>query len=200
MLIGIFTGVLLLVLLTIAVKNNHITNVDTKILNFFHSIESPGLDIFFNAFTLLGSLWILIPLSIVFTIGLLFNAYVMAAIIFNVGLVLSIGTTYAMKFVLERKRPELFEVIGEMPHNSSYPSAHTTQAFAFALMLGIVTYMLNPSSRLSLSIVFLSFALVVATSRMYLQIHFPSDVLAGILVASIWAGIIMYIIKLGVFA
>ncbi len=195
--IGIF--ILLLVLLTIAVKQNNTSTFDTKILDFFNSIESTALDTFFNAITWLGSLWVLAPAMIGITLGLIFYGYRIPALAFNLGFVSAVATTYAMKFAFDRGRPELFEVIGDMPPDPSYPSAHTTQAFAFALMLGVLAYMLDSSSKLTLSILFLSFALVVATSRVYLQVHFPSDVLAGVLVASIWAGIIVYFIKLGVF-
>lgn len=198
--LAIFTGIIFLGLLTIAVNKNLTSSFDTKILDFFHSITSPFLDTFFNLLTWLGSLWVLIPTMLAITLGLLFYGYRMPAIVFNLGFFSAVSTTYAMKFAFERQRPELFDVIGDMPIDPSYPSAHTTQAFAFAFMLGLLAYLLDSSSKASLAILFAGFAVVVAVSRMYLQVHFPSDVLAGILVASIWAGIIIYFIKLGVFA
>lgn len=199
MLIIIGVGILLLLILTIVMKTNGTLSFDVAILNFIHSKKSTGLDIFFNSFAWLGSLWVLLPTIIAFTISLLFHEYVMPALVLNVGFMASVVTAYMMKYALRRERPSFFEDIEDVPHDPSYPSAHTTQAFAFASMFGIVTYMLNPSSELSLCIVFLGFALAVASSQLYLRLHFPSDVLAGMLIASIWAGIAMYFVKLGVF-
>ncbi len=198
MLFIITGGILFFILLTIVVSKNLTTAFDEKILAWFDSIESTTLDSFFALVTWLGSLWVLIPTSIGIAIGLLFYGYRIPAIVFSVGFVGAVTTTYVMKSLLERTRPELFEIIGNMPHDSSYPSAHTTQAFAFALMLSLIVYMIDTPYKASLASVFIGIAILVGISRMYLQVHFPSDVLAGIVVASIWTATVIYFIKLGV--
>ncbi len=199
MLFFIMGGILLFILLTIVVNKNLTTEFDEKILAWFDSIESTTLDSFFALVTWLGSLWVLMPVSLGITAGLLFFGYRIPAVVFGIGFVGAVTTTYLMKFLLERTRPELFEIIGNMPHDSSYPSAHTIQAFAFVFMLSLLVYILDTPYKVSLASVSIIFAILVGISRIYLQVHFPSDVIAGILVSSIWAGIMIYFIKLGVF-
>ncbi|VVS90987.1 phosphatidic acid phosphatase type 2/haloperoxidase [Desulfoluna spongiiphila] len=194
----IVINVFFLIILTIIVNKNITTGFDEKVLRWFDSIESLTLNSFFILITWLGSLWILLPTVAGITTGLLFYGYRMAAIVFNIGFIGAVSTTYIMKSLIERPRPELFENMTTMPYDSSYPSAHTTQAFAFALMLSLLVYSLDTSFKTSFASLFLSFAVMVGISRMYLQVHFPSDVIAGVLVASIWTGIVIYLINSGV--
>lgn len=199
MLFWIIVGLVLLSLLTFAIKKEFTITFDTKILDWFHIKENVFLDLFFSLITWLGSLWVLVPLSLALVSGLLFYGYSTISLIFMLGFIGAITSIYAIKFALERDRPKLFDAMGNMPLDPSYPSAHTTQAFAFALMLGIVTYILDSSYKLPLLMLYLSLATLVAISRVYMQVHFPSDVLAGALVSLIWIGFILYLFKLGTF-
>lgn len=65
------------------------------------------------------------------------------------------------------------ELLVRAPHDYSFPSGHTSAAFAAA------TVMLLTRSRLKY--LFLVFAILMGFSRLYLYVHFPSDVLFGIL-------------------
>jgi undecaprenyl-diphosphatase len=70
-----------------------------------------------------------------------------------------------------------------MPEDWSFPSAHAAQATAFAL-----AWLLRPGrspGRIEVSVLAAVVALV-AVSRPYLQVHFPSDVIAGVLLAAVW--------------
>jgi undecaprenyl-diphosphatase len=70
-----------------------------------------------------------------------------------------------------------------MPDDWSFPSAHAAQATAFAL-----AWLLRPGAspgRPEIVVLFAAVALVFA-SRLYLQVHFPSDVFAGALLAVLW--------------
>src|SRR5689334_6122802 len=58
-----------------------------------------------------------------------------------------------------------------LPHDPSMPSGHAMNAFAGAVLLGSIV----PRARWAL----LALACAVALSRVYLGVHFPSDVLAG---------------------
>jgi membrane-associated phospholipid phosphatase len=86
-----------------------------------------------------------------------------------------------------RPRPDLFPVIGEVPLDASYPSAHTAQIFAFVVTL---CWVLKPE-KLGFTYYFftgttLLLASLVALSRIYLQVHYPSDVLGGALLGWFW--------------
>jgi membrane-associated phospholipid phosphatase len=92
-----------------------------------------------------------------------------------------VGGTYAantaLKLVVRRRRPQLPDLppLVATPTRLSFPSAHTATSFAGALRY----------SRMGLPAAPLyAFAGTVALSRLYLGVHYPSDVLAGALLGS----------------
>lgn len=71
-----------------------------------------------------------------------------------------------------------------MPTDWSFPSAHTTQATAFFLTLTLIAIrLLPPFWAACIAILSLLLAVGVGYSRVYLQVHYLSDVIAGIILA-----------------
>ena len=87
------------------------------------------------------------------------------------------------KLMVVRPRPDLFPVWTALPADWSYPSAHAMQITAAALALALVCARRRALWAVPLWMV----VLLVGLSRLYLQVHFPSDVLAGTLAAAFWA-------------
>jgi undecaprenyl-diphosphatase len=89
--------------------------------------------------------------------------------------------TLTLKYVILRPRPfESYEFIEKLSTGGSpsFPSGHTTDAFAFAVALILAYprwYVILPS---------LVWAIMVGYSRMSLGVHYPSDVLFGIIIGS----------------
>ena len=89
-----------------------------------------------------------------------------------------------LKHLIERARPD---VLLEPLHSFSLPSGHSSAAFAFFLVLGILAGRGLPGrSRLAWLLLACLPALAIAVSRLYLGVHWPSDLLAGGLLASTW--------------
>lgn len=187
-----------MVYLTLSVNNGRWDAQDQVLLNWFHRNQSSTMDPFFAAVTWLGSLWLLLPASLIIILTLLFYGYHSEAMIFISGFTGAVITTYIMKFMLERERPAYFEHLNSLPPDPAFPSAHTTQVFIFVLMSWLVMHQLDIKWKGILISLLIIIALSVATSRLYLQVHFPSDVVAGVLVALIWAFATIIIVKLGV--
>lgn len=185
------------ILLTLSVRNGTLTHFDQSILTWFHKIKNPALDHFFSTVTWLGSLWILLPLYIILSL-LLSNTFDNFEKVLGIGFWGATLTTYALKYTLERKRPHFFSTIYELPIDPSFPSAHTVQIITFTLLLWLIIYTTSSMITLVLGIVLLFIALMVVMSRMYLQVHFPSDILAGCLVAIAWVSISILVAKSGV--
>jgi len=76
-----------------------------------------------------------------------------------------------LKFVAGRKRPE--KHIENLFSNTSFPSGHSANAFMTATIL---------SGYLGRTIGFFSLATLIASSRVYLEDHYPSDIFAGSLI------------------
>lgn len=183
-------------LLAFLMRNGYLAQYDQAVLSWFHKIKNPILDHFFSAITWLGSLWVLLPLYIVLTLTLS-RYFENFEKLLGIGFWGAILTTYTLKFAFERKRPHFFAAIDELPIDPSFPSAHTAQIFAFTLLLWLIVYN-GPTLfgyLLTSGLVFIM--LSVAVSRMYLQVHFPTDVLAGGLIAIIWGCLALLIVNSG---
>lgn len=99
-----------------------------------------------------------------------------------------------MKFAVQRARPQLVHPVVATPTSFSFPSGHV--AFAFALVLAVL-FTLRDSRRLwLLTCIGAGLVLLVAWSRMYLGVHFPTDVSASVLlVLSVYGVVIPLIVN-----
>ena len=160
------------------------TNFDYMVLKSFYQLKNTILNHFFLTITWLGSLWILLPLSIAILIFLPYQ-FKNFKIVFVVGFLSTIIITHTIKNIFERQRPSFFDTLIDMPLDFSFPSAHTAQITAFTFLLWVLYFREGSLKSILLSSILLLIATTVASSRIYLQVHFPSDVIAGFLVAII---------------
>ncbi|MFC3832932.1 MULTISPECIES: phosphatase PAP2 family protein [Deinococcus] len=92
------------------------------------------------------------------------------------------GVQWGLKQLFERSRPDLWpRVVPE--HGYAFPSGHTTVAAALALVLGVLAW--HTPRRWLVVTVGAAYAALMALSRVVLGVHYPSDVLAGILTAMV---------------
>ncbi len=152
-------------------------NIFDKILFqfFHHTIRCYVLDLIMPYVTLLGYLF-----SAVFVLIIVFifskpdnKRYVLGGLItiFTSEFIVNV-----LKATVRRPRPYETEYAGRiigLAKSFSFPSGHSTIACALACILGII----YPKVRW----VFFSAATAVAVSRVYMGLHYPSDVLAGAL-------------------
>ena len=94
-----------------------------------------------------------------------------------------------IKNIVHRERPiwisPPLDILVKIPTDYSFPSGHTAAGFAAAAVL------LYYDRRIGIPV--LAFSCVMAFSRMYLYVHFPSDVLGGVLIGSA-IGVIMIVL------
>lgn len=155
-----------------------ITDVDFKILDFIQEYFSCRfLDFLMPKLTFLGNgglIWIISAVIMLF-----FAKYRKMGISIGVGLLegVIIGNVL-IKNLVARERPcwinENVQMLISIPQDYSFPSGHTLSSFIAATIIihfnrwmGIAAYVL---------------ASIIAFSRLYLYVHFPTDVLTGILI------------------
>lgn len=94
----------------------------------------------------------------------------------------------ALKQSFDRPRPDLVPH-GAIVYTSSFPSGHSTMAAAVYLTLGLVASRFVPRRRLKFLLVGVAMLVTAAVgvSRVYLGVHWPSDVLGGWAVGASWA-------------
>ncbi len=102
---------------------------------------------------------------------------------------------YCMKISFKRIRPP--DPLIDRLENFSFPSGHATSSFIF---YGLLVYLLW-KSQLSLSLkyllgaVLLCFALLIGFSRVYLRVHYPSDVVAGFCIGLAWLALVIWLME-----
>lgn len=180
------------------------------------SLANPIFDITMPIITTLGSKWLVWPLlfsicwflpaafigaqtvgsniqkPIISRINTNFRLFLLLVLVYGI----NAGIYSSIKKITDRPRPfeqnnvELRVTHHEakkLTHNGSFPSGHAANSFMLAVLLSI--------AKKRLFFIFYSVASIVAFSRIYLGVHFPSDILAGafigwgttkILVSSRW--------------
>lgn len=175
--------ILIFVAVTLLVSNNNpfIIGLDNSVYDWIANHQSPSFYNFMRTITNVGDVLSTVIILLVFSAFLFFknkkDSYVLALAAFS-----SIILTETIKHVVQRARPENL-----LQQGFSFPSAH---AMISAVFLLASIYLLSPllknkfSKYTFLLITSVVFPLV-AFSRIYLSVHYTSDVIAGILLGSI---------------
>ncbi len=103
-------------------------------------------------------------------------------------------TNVSLKPLFARTRPyEYSNIMLKIikPTDYSFPSGHTTAAFAVAFVLLKTRYSIKNHK---IYLYFLVFAILMAYSRLYFYVHFPSDVLAAVVIGYIASILAKYLI------
>jgi undecaprenyl-diphosphatase len=178
-------------LLTRAPGGGVVAGLDHAGLSFAHGLAGGALDGFMAAVTWLGSIWLLLPLAIFLGLFLWHAGRRRDALLLGAGLLGAAGLAQVGKAWVARPRPDIFPALVDLPVDAAYPSGHTMQAVAFALALALVVGRRHAWAWPLLAVA----ALLVAWSRIHLQVHFPSDVLAGALVAALWVAGLKHLLR-----
>jgi undecaprenyl-diphosphatase len=159
-----------------------IGHFDRAGLGLAHALRSGSLDAMMQGVTWLGSLMVLLPLTVVAALLLWRGRRRREAGFLVLAVLGSSALSHVFKLWVARPRPDLFPTWLDMPGDWSFPSAHAMQATAAALAWVLVTRQARAFWAILLGLA----AVLVGLSRIYLQVHFPSDVVAGILAAVLW--------------
>ena len=156
---------------------------DAPLLWQMRAIASPGLDAAMVFITRVGYQWGLIPLDIGIVVVLLlirrWREAAFAALSFVGSALLNMGS----KQFFQRDRPSLWESIA--PESTySFPSGHAMGSMTLAATAILLAW---PTRwRWPVVIVMVPFAFAVSISRVYLGVHYPSDILGGWCAALVW--------------
>lgn len=156
---------------------------DRPILRFARSLASDGFDTVFMFFSDVGYAWGVVPVDIALIAILAWRRRMREGLFAGIAIVGSALLNVATKQFFARERPALWESIA--PETSySFPSAHAMGSATLAWVLLLLAW--RTRWRWPVTIGMAAFAVMVAFSRVYLGVHYPSDILAGWAAASVW--------------
>jgi len=171
----------------------HLSQLDNGIMTLIQEHRSPVLDQFVIVVTGMGDFRTQLYAAALLLVLLLVTRqwrHAAFACIATLGTALANGS---MKWLFARARPE---VLLEPLTTYSMPSGHSSAAFAFFITLAVLAGRGQPV-RLRLTWLMLGGmpAISIAMSRVYLGVHWPTDVLAGMLLAFTFCAISLSIIQ-----
>ena len=156
---------------------------DVPILVALHQLATPGVDAFFSLISRLGYLWGVVPVDIAILVWLVLRRRFRDGLFFGLAVLGSLGINLLAKDHYARFRPDLWLSIA--PETTySFPSGHAMGS----VTLGVAVTLLCWHSRWRWPVFALAaaFVLLVGTSRVYLGVHYPSDILAGWAAGTAW--------------
>ncbi len=193
LLIGL--GIAVLALFTFAwlakeMREGDTQRLDTAARSWVHQFASPSVTRAMTAISMLGYGVLLIGLVLAIVIFLMLK-WKRAVIWLALTMAGALALELALKHAFHRLRPEPF--FGPSPTSFSFPSGHALSSFCFYFVLaGLITARIQ-SLALRVFVWMLAAVVVAAVglSRIYLGVHYPSDVIAGYLAAAMWVGTVL---------
>lgn len=157
-------------------------------------VGPPWIEEMVRDFTSLGGTGVLTFIIAAVTIYYLIRGRYREMLILVTAVVGAFLISYFFKGMFDRPRPDLIPP-GEYVYTASFPSGHALLATATYLTLGSILAQLMKSNQLKAYVLLLAFSLMllVGFSRVYLGVHWPTDVLAGWLLGTVWATLVWLI-------
>lgn len=166
--------------------------VDQTILRTINEHSSPVLDQFFLVITNFGGTIAVVHITAI-TLALLMarkqykHATIVAAAVGGAALI-----NVVLKLIFERARPDLWEqFIVETSY--SFPSGHAM--ISSVLAFAAIAVFWKTKWRLAVIISASLFTILIGFSRLYLGVHYPTDVLAGWFVSAAWALVVVAVVN-----
>lgn len=158
---------------------------DESLMIALHNPEKAFLIHIASIVTNLGSAWIVAPISLAIA-ALLFYQKRWRSLIYLLATILGCGVlNFVAKRFWHRIRPSLWESGYPLPHDFSFPSGHAMTSMVFAAAIVILTWRSRwRGVTLALGAVYV---VTIGWTRLYLGVHYPSDILAGWMLAIAWA-------------
>jgi len=175
----------------------HLEPFDLALQSALHAQTTPALTYLMRALTFIGSIEVFIPTLIAAVVILLLIGEREQGIrlirkrhvsmLFAIGVGGALILNEAFKSHFRRARPHVPWSIGD-EHTFSFPSGHSLFSF---VLYGLIAYTVLTRRdpllrRLIVTLCCAALVLGIGLSRIYLGMHWPTDVLAGYLTAAIW--------------
>jgi membrane-associated phospholipid phosphatase len=181
--LGLLVPALLFASLVEEYREDGILPFDKPVLLWLHAQTTPMLDDLAVTVSDLGYLWGVVPFNIALLALLIVRKRYREGLFFGLAVGGSALLNLAAKIHYARLRPDLWQQIVD-EHSYSFPSGHAMGSATLATAFVLLAW--RSRWHWPALVLFPTFALLVGLARMYLGVHFPSDILAGFAIAVAW--------------
>lgn len=164
-----------------------INDFDSTIISIVQGWEADWLTPIMKAFTFIGSTkFVLFLIAVGFAILLFAVRNRAEAFFFFIALAGTGVLNQTLKFIFKRERPYIHRLIEET--GFSFPSGHTMMAFS---LYAVIAYLLwrhlhTIASKVLLLFLAIFMFAMIGISRIYLGVHYPSDIAGGVAASAFW--------------
>lgn len=158
---------------------------DVQVSRYVYSVRTPALTSLMVMVSGLGA-DVSLVIAIILCIILFMKKHKKESLLLAVALLMGIVLDNAFKLAIHRTRPLISPLVIE--NSYSFPSGHAMNAFVFYSLLAYFSFHFFHSQKLTLLVSIFSGAIIllVGFSRIYLGVHFPTDVIAGYIAGFWW--------------
>jgi membrane-associated phospholipid phosphatase len=167
-------------------KEQEIDAFDSAVYSVVTNFVTPGITEFMKGITFLGGVkWISILTAVSVILFLVFKKYSLGLyVLFTVAL--GGGANWLLKEYFKRQRPDIETLVEQSGY--SFPSGHSMGSFIFYGALAFAVFRLydHTWSKVLGALAIMILVLLIGISRIYLGVHYPSDILGGFSAGGVW--------------
>jgi undecaprenyl-diphosphatase len=166
---------------------------DAFVRNAVHQLTTPGLTHLMQAFSVLGSVAVITTLTLLAICALVCFHQARTAALVAITMLGAGVLDLALKHTFHRARPIGF--FGISPSSYSFPSGHALGSLCFYGVLAAIlsARVRGRGARFCIWIAATILLTLIGFSRIYLGVHYPSDVIAGYCAAAVWVGMVVFL-------
>lgn len=170
-----FILVILFILDAYLMSTGKLLSFDQSVYKAVRSLECPFFDWYFKFVTKLGNTRNVLIILMLINLGLIRKDALMCDLVS----LTSVGSNTIIKYIFKRSRPDVLRLIKQGGY--SFPSGHSMISFSlYAYLLFVVLHDIrNVKLKVLLSVLLIILIPSICISRIYVGVHFASDVLGG---------------------
>lgn len=175
------------------ISENELVSIDIVWTKIIQEQISEQITPIMNIVTFFGStLWFAITTIAIFLVFFFIKKRKQEAILFVSTMAFSGAFNQLLKWIFQRPRPTSLSLIEASGH--SFPSGHSMASFTFyGLITFLIIFKVNHLAKKVIVVLLAAFIiLMIGISRIYLGVHYPTDVLAGFIAGA--ATLILFLI------
>ena len=181
--IGLLVPMLFFATIVDEYREDGILPFDKPVLLWVHQLATPAWDHFFITVSEFGYLWGVVPFNVAVQLYLVLRKRYREGLFWFLAVAGSALLNLAVKAYFARERPDLWDSV-VVETSFSFPSGHAMGSATLATALILLTW--RGRWHWPVLVLLPIFVVTVGIARIYLGVHYPSDILAGFAVAVAW--------------